>query len=133
MCTIFILCKCNIHVQFLYRVENAAVQVEWHPTNPILAMRKFYSFPSLFASVDWPCLAPQCAKQEQGKCNTSVICSCRWQCGGGNKGKKTTGMGQTATEAADDNKKDGGSDDDNEDEDDYGGGGGRGKQQQQYQ
>ena len=47
MCTFFILCKCNMHVQFLHRVENAAVQEEWHPTNPIFVMREFDSFPSL--------------------------------------------------------------------------------------
>ena len=106
MCTIFILCKCNMHVQFLHRAENAAVQVEWHPTDPILAMREFDSFPSLlfpsFAS--YPPRASRGDAQERIKVSTNpCLCTCRdswvelWGKRGGEQKQKLVATAKTAT------------------------------------
>ena len=46
MCTFSILFKCNMHVQFLHRAENADVQEKWHPTDSLLVQRAS-STPSL--------------------------------------------------------------------------------------
>ena len=43
-----------MHVQFLHRDENAAVQVKWHPTDPIFVMREFDSSPSFPSPLRFP-------------------------------------------------------------------------------